>query len=134
MLSKGPSNEVFAARGKGHDPDAPIFGALDPADQALLHETVHGGTDRARRQIDDRAYRIDRQRTFVQQCFQHTEIREAEPGLFNPSDSVPRQGSHGFHHYKPDVVRALKASCHKNLNPLEVYIINHIDINMIDVM
>src|ERR1035441_4631263 len=66
VLSKGSSNEVFAARGEVDDPHAAVFGALDAADQALLHETVHGGTDRARGQIDDRAYRIDRQRPFVQ--------------------------------------------------------------------
>src|SRR5258707_2502795 len=69
MLSKRSCNEVFAAWGEGDDPDAPVFGALDPADQALLHETVHGDTDRAWGQIDDRAYRIDRQRPFVQQHF-----------------------------------------------------------------
>src|ERR1039457_1097719 len=66
--------------------------------QALLHETVHGDTDRACGQIDDWAYRIDRQRPFVQQYFQHAEIREPEPGLFNTSGCVPRQGAHRLHH------------------------------------
>jgi putative oxidoreductase len=134
MLSKRSSNEVFAARGEGDNPHAPVFGAFHPADQALLDETVHGGTDRARGQIDDRAYRIDGQRPFVQQDFQDGEIREAEPGLFNTSGCVPRQGAHRLHCYQPDVVCALKASRHKNLNLLQVYIINCIDINMIDAM
>src|SRR4029077_12461684 len=88
MLSKGSSNELFAARGEGDDPHTPVFGALDPADQALLHESLHGDTDRAWSQIDARAYRIDRQRPFVQQYFQHAEIREAETGLFNTSRCV----------------------------------------------
>jgi hypothetical protein len=56
---------VFAGRGDVHDPHTAVFGALDPADQTPLHETIHGGTDRARGQIDDRPYRIDRQRPFV---------------------------------------------------------------------
>src|SRR5712691_3077744 len=50
-------------------------------------------------QIDDRAYRIDGQRPFVQQDFQHAEIREAESGLFNISGCVPCQGAHRLHHY-----------------------------------
>src|SRR6202142_3185969 len=70
MLSEGGKNEVLAARGEGDDPHAPVFGALDPADQALFHKPVHGDTDRACGQIDDWAYRIDRQRPFVQQYFQ----------------------------------------------------------------
>src|ERR1700693_1088133 len=40
MLSKGSSNEVFAARGEGDDPHAPVFGALDPADQAASREST----------------------------------------------------------------------------------------------
>src|ERR1700759_1322325 len=69
MLSKGSRNEVFTARGEGDDPHAPVFGALEPPDRALLHETVHSDTGRARSQIDDRAYPIDGQRPFVQQGF-----------------------------------------------------------------
>src|SRR6267142_6632979 len=94
MLSKGRSNEVLAARGEGNDPHAPVFGALDPADKALRDEAVDSDTDRAWGQIDDRAYRIDGQRPFVQQGFQHAEIREAEPGLFNTSGCIRRQGAH----------------------------------------
>jgi hypothetical protein len=40
-------------------------------------------TDRARGEIHNRPYRIDRQRPLVQQDFQHAEIREAESGPFN---------------------------------------------------
>jgi phosphoglycerate kinase len=83
-------NEGFAAWGEGNDPHAPVFGALDPADQALRDQAVDSDTDRARGEIDDRAYRIDGQRPFVQQGFQHAEIREAEPGLFNTSGRIPR--------------------------------------------
>ena len=90
MLSKGSSNEVLAACGEGHDPHAPVFSALDPANQALRNEAVDSNTDRAWGQIDDRAYRIDGQSPFVQQGFQHAEIRKAEPGLFNTSGCVPR--------------------------------------------
>ena len=43
VLSKGSGDELFAGRGKGDNPHAPVFGALDAADQALLHETVHCG-------------------------------------------------------------------------------------------
>ena len=39
-----------------------VFGALDPADQAFLDETVHGDADRTWGEIADRTYRIDRQR------------------------------------------------------------------------
>jgi hypothetical protein len=70
----------------------------------------------------------------VQQDFQHAKIREAEPGIFNASGCVPRQGAHCLHHYQPGVVRPLKASGHRNLNLPEVYIINYIDINMLDAM
>jgi hypothetical protein len=113
MLSEGWNNDVFAARGEGDDPHAPVFRALDPADQAFLEEAVHGDTDRTWGQIDDWAYRIDGQRPFVQQKFQHAEIREAESGLFNTSGSVPCQGAHRLHHYEPDVVRPMNALGHK---------------------
>src|SRR5260370_30263531 len=65
MLSEGRNNEVLAPRGEGDDPNAPVVGALDPADQALREESVHGDTDRAWREIHDRAYRIDGQRPLV---------------------------------------------------------------------
>src|ERR1700733_7964006 len=132
MLSEGRNNKVLSARGEGNDPNAPVFGALDPADQALRHEAVDSDTDRTWGQIDDWAYRIDGQRPFVQQDFQHAEIREAEPGLFNTSGCIPRQGAHRLHHYEPNVVRPLNASGHKKLNLHEVYTINCIDTNMID--
>src|SRR5258706_14186027 len=54
MLSKGSSNEFLAAWSECDDPHAPVVGALDPADQALLHESVHADTDGAWGQIDDR--------------------------------------------------------------------------------
>src|ERR1700676_4834136 len=134
MLSEGGNNEVLAPQGEGDNPNAPVFGALDPADQALRDEAVDSDTDRAWGQIDDWAYRIDGQRPFVQQCFQHAEIREAEPGLFNTSGCVPRQGAHRLHHYEPDMVRRLNALGHKNLNLPEVYAINCIEVKMIDAM
>src|SRR6266571_7882088 len=113
MLSEGWNNEVLAARGEGDHPNAPVLGALDPADQALRDEAIDSDTDRAWGQIDDWAYRIDGQRPFVQQDFQHAEIREAEPGIFNTSSGIARQRAHRLHHYQPDVVRTLKASVHK---------------------
>jgi hypothetical protein len=45
MLSEGWNNEIFAARGEGDDPNTPVFGALDPADQALFEEAIHRNTD-----------------------------------------------------------------------------------------
>ena len=71
----------------------------------FANEAVHGDTDRTWGQIDDRAYRIDGQRPFMEQDFQHAEIREAESGLFNTRGCVPRQGAHRLHHDKPDVLR-----------------------------
>jgi hypothetical protein len=53
LLSEGRDTEVFGARSEGDDPNAPVFGALDPADQALPDETVPGDTDRAWGEIDD---------------------------------------------------------------------------------
>ena len=99
MLSKGGNNKVLATRGEGDDPNTSVFRALDPGYQALREETVHSDTDRAWGQVDDRADRIDGQRPFVQQEFQHAEIREAESGLFNTSGRIPCQGAHRLHHY-----------------------------------
>jgi len=65
MLSEGWSNEIPAARCERNDTNPSVFPTLYPADQALREEAVHGDTDRTRRQIDDRAYRIDGQRSFV---------------------------------------------------------------------
>src|SRR5271169_1032339 len=45
MLSKGRIDEGLAPWSEGDDPHAAVFGALDPANQALLDETVHGDTD-----------------------------------------------------------------------------------------
>src|SRR6266851_2174133 len=113
MLSKGGNNEILAAWGEGDDPNASVFGALYTADQALRDEAIDRDTDRTRGQIDDWAYRIDRHRPFVQQEFQHAEIREAESSLFNTSGCIPCHGAHRLHHYKPDVIRPLNASGHK---------------------
>src|SRR5258708_15181518 len=99
MLPEGGNNEVLAACREGHDPNTPVLGALDPADQALRDEAVDSDTDRAWGQIDDWAYRIDGQRPFVQQDFQHAGIRVAEPSIFNTSGCIPRQGAHRLHHY-----------------------------------
>jgi hypothetical protein len=99
MLSESGNDEVLPARGQGDDTNTPIFSALDPADEALREETVHSDTDRAWGQIDDWAYRIDGQRPFVEQDFQHAEIREAESGFFDTSGRVSCQGTHRLHHY-----------------------------------
>src|SRR5215469_3254776 len=99
MRSESGNDEVLPSRGERNDPDASVFGALDPADQALRDEAIDSDTDRAWGQIDDWAYPIDGQRPFVQEEFQHAEIREAEPGLFNTSGCVPCQGAHRLHHY-----------------------------------
>src|SRR6266446_4028205 len=64
MLSKGGNNEILAAWGEGNDPNASVFGALDPADQALRYEAIDSDTDRAWGQIYHWAYRIDGQRPF----------------------------------------------------------------------
>src|ERR1700746_3514609 len=110
MLSKGGHNAIPPARGERNDPNASIFGALDPADQALRDEAIDSDTDRAWRQIDHWAYCIDGQRPFAQQEFPYAEIREAESGLFNTSGSVPCQGAHRLHHHYPDVIRPSIAS------------------------
>ena len=65
MLLKGRNNEVLATRGEGNDPNAPVFAALYPANQAFCKEAVHGNTDRTRSQIDNWADRIDGQWPFV---------------------------------------------------------------------
>ncbi len=65
MLSERRDNEVLSAWGEGNDPNAPVFGALDAADQAPRDETVHGDTDRAWREIHDRGYRVDGHRPLV---------------------------------------------------------------------
>src|SRR5579864_7808480 len=113
MLSKRGNNEILAAWGEGNSSNASVFGALNPADQALRDEAIDSDTDRAWGQADDWAYRIDGQRPFVQQDFQHGEIREAEPGLFNTSGCVPCQRAHRLHHDKPDVLRLLVALGHE---------------------
>src|SRR3979490_818538 len=99
MLSESWNDEVLPTRGKGDDTPPPVFRALNPGYQALRDEAVHSDTDRAWGQIDDRAYRIDGQRPFVQQDFQHAEIRKAEPGVFNIGCCVARQRAHRLHHY-----------------------------------
>src|SRR5207237_1485599 len=113
MLSKGRNNEILATRGEGNDPNASVFGALDPADQALRDEAIDKDTDRAWGQIDDWADRIDGQRPIVQQEFQHAEIREAESGLFNTGGCVTCQGAHRLHQYYHEVVRPLNGCRHK---------------------
>src|SRR5437016_666481 len=40
MLSKGRNNEILATRGEGNDPNASVFGALNPADEALRDEAI----------------------------------------------------------------------------------------------
>jgi|SRR5690348_8061184 len=60
------NDEILAARGEGNHPNAPVFGALDPADQALRYEAIDSDTDRPWGQVEDWAYRIDGQRPFVQ--------------------------------------------------------------------
>ena len=52
MLSKGGNNEILATWGEGNDPNASVFGALDPANQALRDEALDSDTDRAWGQID----------------------------------------------------------------------------------
>src|SRR5579859_3150687 len=113
MLSKGGNNEILAEWGERNDPNASVFAALHATDQALREEAVHGDTDRTWSQIDDRAYRIDRQRSFVEQGFQHAEIRQAESSFFNTAGCIPCQGAHGFHHYEPGMVRRLNTFAHK---------------------
>ena len=75
MLSKGGNNEILTAWSEGNDPNASVFGALDPADQPLSDEAIDCDTDGAWGQINDWADGIDGQRPFVQEEFQYAEIR-----------------------------------------------------------
>src|SRR4029077_14573413 len=134
VFSERLDNKVFAARGEGNDPNTPVISALNTANQAFLDKAVYGDTARTWGQIDDWAYRIDGQRTFVQQDFQHSEIREAKSGFFNTSSCVPCQGANRLHHYKPDMICVLNALGHKKLNPPGDYAITYIDVNILDVM
>jgi hypothetical protein len=43
MLSEGGNNQVLAPQAEGDNPNAPVFGALDPADQALRGPIVLTG-------------------------------------------------------------------------------------------
>lgn len=47
MFSEGGNNESLAPRGEGDNPNAPVYSALDSADQAFREETVDSDTDRA---------------------------------------------------------------------------------------
>src|ERR1700722_4449490 len=132
MFSKGGGNQILAARGKGHDPNAPVVGALHAADQALRDQAIDRDADRTGGQIDQRAYGIYGQGSAVQQNLQHSEIREAQPGLFDARGRIFGEGAHRLHHDQPGVVGSLKAASHKNLNPSEVYVINCIGVNIID--
>src|SRR2546427_12574469 len=66
MLSKGGNNEILATWGEGNDPNASVFGALDPADQALRDEAIDKDTDRAWGQIDDWADGIEDRKSVVE--------------------------------------------------------------------
>src|SRR6266850_7468117 len=113
MLSEGWNNEVLAARGEGDDPNAPVLGALDSADQALRDETVHGNADRTWGEIDDRAYRIDGQRPLMEQHFQHAEIRVSKSSSLDSRGCVARQRAHRLQHDEPNVRRLLNTVSHK---------------------
>ena len=65
MLSEGGNDKILSTRGQSNDPDAPVLAALDTSDQAFREKAVHGDTDRTWCQIDDGAYRIDGQRSFM---------------------------------------------------------------------
>jgi nicotinamidase-related amidase len=57
--------QIPAPQCERNDTNPAVFAALYPADQPLREKAVHGDTDRTWSQIDNRAYRIDRQRPFV---------------------------------------------------------------------
>src|SRR5216683_2900409 len=113
MLSERRDNKVLSPRGESDDPHAPVFGALDPADQALRDETVHGNADRTWGEIDDRAYRIDGQRPLMEQYFQHAEIRVSKSSSFDSRGCVARQRAHRLQHDEPHVRRLLNTVGHK---------------------
>jgi hypothetical protein len=60
MLLEGSNNQVLATRGECNHPNAPVFGAFDPADEAFFNEALHRNTDRTRGQIDNWADRTHR--------------------------------------------------------------------------
>jgi hypothetical protein len=88
MLSEGWNNEVLAARGESDDPNTSVFGALDPADQALCEERrstailIEPGV---RSTIGPIVL------TGKEQGFQNAEIRVAEAGILNNGCCVTRQ-------------------------------------------
>jgi hypothetical protein len=47
MLSKGGNDEILAMWGEGNYSNAPVFCALDSADQVLRDEAIDSDTDRA---------------------------------------------------------------------------------------
>jgi len=109
------NNEILATWGEGNDPNASVFGALDPADQALRDEAIDKDTDRAWGQIDDWADRIDGQRPIVQQEFQHAEIRQPSPVSSIPAAAYLVRARIAFIITIPEVVCPLNGSGHKKI-------------------
>jgi hypothetical protein len=103
MHLENPPDQFPASGREGYIGDAAIIRARLAADQALFFESVDCGGNGTASQHYLPSDRIDRQRPFMQQDFQHRKIRQAEPGSGNTARVELGEGPVGFHENQPEM-------------------------------
>src|SRR5712691_10317877 len=98
MYTKGLRDERTPFRSELDQAHAPVVGIL-PFHKRSLPKSVDRDTDRSRREPYFGTDRVDRQRSLMEQHFEHPEIRVAESGLAQVQTllRMSRQGVKGLH-------------------------------------
>ena len=83
MLSERALNELAARPGEVDHARAAVLGVIAPRNEALSDQPIDGGRDGSTGQLDHGADPIHLGWPFVEENFQHSEVREADPQGMN---------------------------------------------------
>ncbi len=103
MICEGALDHLPAGIGQVYHPRTAVRGVRTALYQPLSLQPVHCRRNRAAGKVNQRADRIHRSRTLVQQRFQHREIGESQSERMYMPDGVPPDRFVGLPQHQPKV-------------------------------
>src|SRR5436309_4164765 len=103
MLGERALDQLASLRRQVNDARAAVFGIVLALDQGFFLQTVDRDANRATGEPDLLTESIHRQRTFVQQNFEHSKVRQPQAERMNVIESMELEGVESLPEHQPEM-------------------------------